>query len=140
MYLFDKKTLGFFPLSLKDSYISAGTWPKDDGEVVDEDVFLEYTAQPPDGKIRASSPDGMPCWIDIPPLTHEQYVAIAEQARQQLLAHADATTADWRTELALGIISDGDKAKLITWMEYIRAVKAVDTSTAPDITWPVKPE
>ncbi|WGE30735.1 tail fiber assembly protein [Edwardsiella tarda] len=40
----------------------------------------------------------------------------------------------------LGIISDGDKAKLTAWMEYIKAVKAVDTSTAPNVAWPLKPE
>ncbi|MCV5977603.1 tail fiber assembly protein, partial [Escherichia coli] len=45
-----------------------------------------------------------------------------------------------QTELQLGIISDEDKASLIAWMNYIKAVQAVDTSKAPDITWPDKPE
>ncbi|MBL5920763.1 tail fiber assembly protein [Lelliottia amnigena] len=67
-------------------------------------------------------------------------VADAEQQRRVLLAEADQITADWRTELALGIIDDGDKAKLTVWMKYIKAVKAVDTSTAPDINWPERPE
>lgn len=67
-------------------------------------------------------------------------VADAEQQRRILLAEADQITADWRTELALGIIDDGDKAKLTVWMKYIKAVKAVDTSTAPDISWPARPE
>ncbi|EAW1040260.1 hypothetical protein BJK63_21910 [Salmonella enterica] len=53
---------------------------------------------------------------------------------------ANAITADWRTELALGITSDVDKAKLIAWIEYIKAVKAVDTTTAPDIIWPAPHE
>ncbi|WP_341535898.1 tail fiber assembly protein [Edwardsiella tarda] len=57
-----------------------------------------------------------------------------------LLDEANTITADWRTELVLGIISDGDKAKLTAWMEYIKAVKAVDTSTAPNVAWPLKPE
>lgn len=64
----------------------------------------------------------------------------AEQQRRYLLAEADQITADWRTELALGIIDDGDKAKLTVWMKYIKAVKAVDTSTAPDINWTARPE
>lgn len=64
----------------------------------------------------------------------------AEQQRRYLLAEADQITADWRTELALGIIDDGDKAKLTAWMKYIKAVKAVDTSTAPDINWTARPE
>ncbi|EOV3348774.1 MULTISPECIES: tail fiber assembly protein [Edwardsiella] len=74
-----------------------------------------------------------------PPPTHEELVIQAEAYRQSLLDEANAVTADWRTELALGVINDVDKAKLIAWMEYIKAVKAADTSTAPDITWPPKP-
>lgn len=63
-------------------------------------------------------------------------ISDAELKRNTLLSEANNITADWRTELTLGIISDADKEKLIVWMEYIKAVKAVDTSTAPDIEWP----
>ena len=41
-----------------------------------------------------------------------------------------------RTELALGIISDDDKASLIGWLQYTKAVKAVDTSKILDLCWP----
>ncbi|WP_423767477.1 tail fiber assembly protein [Enterobacter hormaechei] len=37
------------------------------------------------------------------------------------------------------MISDDDKKNLIAWMEYIKRVKLVDASKAPDITWPVIP-
>ncbi|MEQ3426368.1 tail fiber assembly protein, partial [Citrobacter braakii] len=30
-------------------------------------------------------------------------------------------------------------ASLNTWMDYIDAVTAIDTSTAPDISWPELP-
>lgn len=66
-------------------------------------------------------------------------VAAAEQKKAALLAEAQATISLWQTELQLGIISDGDKASLIAWMNYIKAVQAVDTSAAPDIDWPGKP-
>lgn len=66
-------------------------------------------------------------------------ISDAELKRQALLSDANNITADWRTELTLGIISDSDKDKLIAWMGYIKAVKAVDTSTAPDVNWPEKP-
>ncbi|MBV7691004.1 tail fiber assembly protein, partial [Limnobaculum sp. M2-1] len=49
------------------------------------------------------------------------------------------TISFWQTELQLGIISDGDKADLIAWMQYIKAVKAVDVSMTPDFTWPTLP-
>ena len=77
-------------------------------------------------------------WVDdpAPPVNH---VAESESVRAELLERANAITADWRTELSLGIIDDDDKAKLTTWMQYIKAVKALDTSTAPDIAWPEQP-
>lgn len=64
----------------------------------------------------------------------------AEQKKASLLAEAQSTISLWQTELQLGIISDDDKASLIAWMKYIQVLNAVDTSTAPDIEWPVKPE
>ncbi|ASD60385.1 MULTISPECIES: tail fiber assembly protein [unclassified Enterobacter cloacae complex] len=64
----------------------------------------------------------------------------AERKKSAFLAGAQSTISLWQTELQLGIISDDDKASLIAWMKYIQALNAVDTSTAPDIEWPVKPE
>ncbi|EFF8775831.1 tail fiber assembly protein [Escherichia coli] len=67
-------------------------------------------------------------------------VKAAEQKKSALLTEAQSAISLWQTELQLGIISDDDKASLIAWMKYIQALNAVDTSTAPDIEWPVKPE
>lgn len=67
------------------------------------------------------------------------HVVEAETQRAQLLSEANAVTADWRTELALGMLSEDDEAKLKEWMLHIKAVKTIDTSTAPDITWPAYP-
>ncbi|CZW01803.1 phage tail assembly chaperone gp38 [Enterobacter hormaechei] len=67
-------------------------------------------------------------------------VAAAEQKKASLIANAQVTISLWQTELQLGLISDEDKASLIAWMKYIKAVQAVDTSKAPDIIWPDKPE
>lgn len=64
----------------------------------------------------------------------------AEQQKSAFLAEAQSTISLWQTELQLGIISDDDKASLIAWLKYIQALNAVDTSIAPDIEWPVKPE
>lgn len=74
-----------------------------------------------------------------PVKTRDELIADAEQGKQSRLAHANAVTADWRTDLLLGTISDDDKAKLVLWMQYIKDVKAVNTSLAPDINWPVQP-
>ncbi len=79
-------------------------------------------------------------WVTDTEAQHAADVQAAEQQKAALLLEAQATIRLWQTELQLGIISDEDKARLIAWMNYIRAVQAVDTSKAPDITWPDKPE
>lgn len=58
-----------------------------------------------------------------------------------LLAKADATMIDWRTELMLGEISDDNMDKLSAWLAYKNQVKAVDVTTDPEhVIWPVPPE
>lgn len=79
-------------------------------------------------------------WVTDNDEQHAANVAAAEQQKKNLLNAANAKISLWQTELQLGIISDDDKAALITWIGYIKAVQAVDTSTAPEITWPEQPQ
>ncbi|EDW2637143.1 tail fiber assembly protein [Salmonella enterica subsp. salamae] len=79
-------------------------------------------------------------WVTDTEAQHADEVAAAERQKQTLLTEAQQQIAGWQVELQLGIISDEDKESLIIWMSYIKAVQAVDTSKAPDITWPDKPE
>ncbi|WP_161975894.1 tail fiber assembly protein [Enterobacter cancerogenus] len=73
------------------------------------------------------------------------YAAKAESQRQNLLAGANSSIADWRTELQLDVISDDDKASLVKWMAYIKALKALNLSSLEDeadynaINWPRLP-
>ncbi|HFW3712506.1 TPA: tail fiber assembly protein [Salmonella enterica subsp. enterica serovar 6,7:y:-] len=79
-------------------------------------------------------------WVTDNEAQHTAGVEAAEQQKAALLAEAQTTISLWQTELQLGIISDEDKASLIAWMKYIKAVQVIDTSKGPDITWPDKPE
>lgn len=79
-------------------------------------------------------------WVTDTEAQHTAEVEEAEQHKAALLSEAQETTSLWQAELQLGIISDEDKASLITWVKYIKAIKAVDTSGAPDIIWPDKPK
>jgi Caudovirales tail fibre assembly protein. len=137
-FIYSAKNNAFYPVDMFSDYESAGTWP-DDGKEVDREVFVEFTCATPVGKVRQAGPDGLPAWGDLPPLTKQERIAQAEAKRQQQLDAANSVTADWRTELALGIISDKDKADLIKWMAYIKEVKLLDISNAPDIAWPTQP-
>ncbi|EBT5266755.1 tail fiber assembly protein [Salmonella enterica subsp. enterica serovar Thompson] len=70
----------------------------------------------------------------------------AEVTRQKLLDAANSAIADWRTELALGDISDDDKASLTKWMVYIKGLKSLDLTDVSDettftaIRWPALPQ
>lgn len=131
----------FFAKNDVEKYEEAG-WELADVVDVTYDAYLEFiedrTLQ---GQVRIAGADGFPAWGDIPPPTHEELIAAAEQVRQQLLAHADATMLDWRTELMLGGISDANKEKLSAWLAYKNEVKSVDVSTDhAHVSWPVPPE
>lgn len=78
-------------------------------------------------------------WVTDTDALHAADVEAADQQKAALLAKAQESISFWQTELQLGIITDKDKASLITWINYIKEVKAVDTSTAPGITWPTPP-
>ncbi|WP_312692671.1 tail fiber assembly protein [Kosakonia sp.] len=78
-------------------------------------------------------------WVTDDIAQHTAQIAAAEQKKTQLLNEAKNTISLWQTALQLGRISDANKARLIAWMDYIDAVEAVETSAAPDITWPTQP-
>lgn len=128
----------FYPLELRNEYIKKNCWPVD-GVPVTNDIVIEFIGIAPAGKVRGTGADGLPAWVDIPPRSHEQYVSDAERTKAQRLSYAQRRISLWQTQLQLGMISDADKTKLIEWMNYITALQAVDTSTAPDINWPQQP-
>lgn len=129
----------FFAKSDIAKYERAG-WVLTDLVQVTYDCYLEFIKdRTTEGKARVAGNDGHPVWTDIPPITHEQEVFKADSIRQSLLSMASTVTSDWKTELALGIISDKDKESLIEWMKYIRLLKSIDTSNSPEIEWPNTP-
>lgn len=74
-----------------------------------------------------------------PELTHDESVTLADMEKSNLLSVAQQTISIWQTELQLSLITDTDKAQLINWLAYIKKLNMIDTSTAPDIEWPIKP-
>lgn len=79
-------------------------------------------------------------WVIDSAAKHDGDIANAEQYRQDILDQLDELTSDWRVELMLGDINEENKKKLSKWMAFKTAIKAVDTSTAPDVSWPAQPE
>jgi hypothetical protein len=69
--------------------------------------------------------------------TYEDDVIEAEANRVILISEAERVMSGWVVDLTLGTISEEDKAKLIAWRNYVKALQAVDTLNAPDIVWPL---
>ncbi|KGQ02716.1 Uncharacterized protein yfdK [Beauveria bassiana D1-5] len=132
----------------KNVFIAAGSTLLEtdaftDAVPVSNKIFAEFFIGENDGKRRVPGTDGLPSWEEIPPPTEDELHAIAvqeaENKKAQLLAESAEAVREWQTDLLLGIISDQDKARFIGWRSYAKKLKAVDTSTAPDVTWPDKP-
>lgn len=75
-----------------------------------------------------------------PPLSKEQLITEAEIQKQSLLGAANIVIAPLQDAIDLDMATDEEKAQLIEWKKYRVLLNRVDTSTAPDIEWPEKPE
>lgn len=71
---------------------------------------------------------------------HAADLAESEQQKTALLAEATAIIAPLADAQAGGYIDDADVPHLTEWQRYRYKLTKVDTSTAPDITLPLKPE
>ena len=133
-YYYSASRQGFYPVDDKHEYESGTGWPEDAIPVTDSDYKALFDAQ---GKGKIIKPDDNGYPVASEPVI--DFTSQANSKRDGLLSEANVITADWRTELALDVITDDDRVKLIAWMQYIKALKSVDTSSPADIVWPEKP-
>lgn len=138
LFGFSAKRMQFFIVSKQEDYKDSGIWP-DDIKQVSDDVMEKFSGMPPSGMKLGADKKGNPAWVDIPPLTRAELVEQAEAKKQALIAEVHTETEMLRTKLALGRIKEDEKAQLNAWLDYLDLLEAADTSTAPDIDWPVKP-
>lgn len=136
-YIYSANNNAFYPLELQGIYETSGTWP-DDGVDVGYDVYLQFTASPPEGKVRGVV-DGMPAWVDIPAPTHEQQVEAAVRKKNSFRSEADAEIAWLQDAADVGIATDEETALLAAWKTYRVKLMRVDTTKAPGIEWPEVP-
>lgn len=139
-YFYSALHNSFFPLELKEDYINGIGWPEDAVEVTDH-VYREFTGEPPEGQKRVAGKNGLPEWEDIPPPTHEEIVAQAEIER---LSRTDAANGymngkQWPGKAAIGRLKGNDLTQYNLWLDYLDELEAVDTSSAPNIVWPISP-
>lgn len=130
----------FYPFSMREVYEASGSWPTNYVEV-NESVFVEFLANPPDGKIRGTDDDGMPAWVDIPPPTQAEIIAEAEREKQNRIDAANEfmNSKQWPGKAAIGRLKGDELVQYNLWLDYLDALEAVDTSSAPNIKWPKPP-
>ena len=138
-FIFSALNNAFYPLELQSRYVEAGSWPEDGIEVNDE-IFKEFTGEPPVGKVRGVK-DGFPCWIDVPPPTRDELIAAAVLEKQVRTGQTNDYINDkqWPGKAAIGRLKGDELAQYNLWLDYLDALEAVDTTSAPDINWPVAP-
>ncbi|WP_024528254.1 tail fiber assembly protein [Serratia fonticola] len=139
MYLFSATTCAFYPLSMRADYLAAGTWPEE-GIEVGASVFECYTGQPPEGKQRGSTPEGQPCWCDIPPLSASQQQASAERKKSRLMTNAGKIMSPLQDAEDLGIATAEESAQLRAWKVYRVKLNRIDPQGMSNIDWPHTPE
>lgn len=127
----------FYPHSSKDAFEMAGNWP-DGGVDVDENTYFKFIQKPPVGKLLGTGANLEPCWVDIPPLTHEQLVNQAEYEKTNRITRINEfiNSRQWPGKAALGRLSDKDKELYGRALDYLDALNAIDPQKAPDINWP----
>lgn len=130
----------FYPLSMRDIYEAAGSWPSVYAEV-DDSIFAEFSLIPPEGKMRGTGDDGLPSWVDVPPPTQEELIGQAERQKQMLIDQANAfiNTRQWPGKAVLGRLKGDDLTQYNSWLDYLDALEALDISSSPNFTWPTPP-
>lgn len=79
-------------------------------------------------------------WVTDTSAQHAEAVAAAEQQKQQFIDAAMQSISVIQLKLQAGrTLNDADKAKLNAVLDYIDALEVVDTSSAPEISWPTQP-
>ncbi|NZD31043.1 tail fiber assembly protein, partial [Escherichia coli] len=80
-------------------------------------------------------------WVTDTEAQHSAAVDSAEAQRQSLIDTAMASISLIQLKLRAGRnLTQAETARLNAALDYIDAVEATDTSTAPDVIWPELPE
>lgn len=137
-YYYSASNNSFYPLSLKDDYDVVDSWPSD-AVAISEKWYNYLMEGQMKGKLIISNEYGEPILSEPAPLTKQELIQFAENKKEELLREIREKTQIWQTQLALGIISDEDRQRLIQWMLHAQQVAVTDTSANP-VDWPEQPQ
>lgn len=94
-----------------------------------------YTSIPPSTPYDTWDGEG---WITDADAEHAADVAAANADKQARISQANAYmhSKQWPGKAAIGRLKGGELEQYNLWLDYLDALEAVDTSSAPDINWP----
>lgn len=78
-------------------------------------------------------------WVTDIEAQKASFIAIADNEKAQHLQEANSTITYLQDSIDVGLDDDNYELKLKDWKKYRVLLNRIDTSTAPDIEWPVKP-
>lgn len=91
------------------------------------------------GRVISQDSKGYPILVDPAPPTPADYLAEANRKKTYLLAQATVAINPLQDAVDLDDATDEEVALLKKWKQFRVAINRVDTSTAPNITWPEPP-
>lgn len=100
-------------------------------------LLENVTSVSPDGEYQKW--DGK-AWVKDEAAEKAAQLRQAEETKSRLLQMASGKIAPLQDAVDLGLATDDEKVQLDEWKKYRVLVNRVDTSTAPKIDWPKKPE
>lgn len=133
-HMFSPSKAAFYSEEHKEAYIAAENWP-DDLIPVSDEVLSKFVGVCPEGKVLGADANGEPKWVNAPTPTKEDNVTKRDMLLQNVVAIINNN--QWVGRLALGRISDDDKALYVSWLDYMDALEKIDLD---DPQWPEQPE
>lgn len=127
---------------LKEDHRGQTVWSTNDGRAAIVDYIGEI--KPDFTTMSPSTPfdiwDGVK-WVTDTDAQQASDVATADAEKQSRIDQANdyMNNKQWPGKSALGRLKDTEKGQYNLWLDYLDALEAVDTSSAPDISWPSSP-
>ncbi|WP_332613563.1 tail fiber assembly protein [Enterobacter sp. 37] len=135
-YVYRASTGGFYCDELEAEYRKAGTWPGFFVRVTDEDYrnLMEGLSL---GKMIVPNKQCYPVLQERPEPSHDELIAETEEKRKALIEAAVQSIAVIQLKQMNGrTLTTKELTRLNDVLDYIEALEAIDTGTAPDIVWP----
>ncbi|MDK1334445.1 tail fiber assembly protein [Cronobacter turicensis] len=135
---FSATTNGFYPEQMRADYEQQQCWP-DDAREVSVSWYQYLLESQTGGKVITSNEYGQPVLSDPPQPDQETLAALAASKKAALVRAAGDAIAPLQDAVNLGMATDKEKMRLTEWLQYRVLLNRIDTSAAPDITWPEVP-